>query len=365
MDAASQLGHAPGHGAASDGQTGRHRRRRALGAGVSLVVIGALLAVALSTINLHALGHALASVQLGWVLVALALMAAAFIARGEAWFVGVRAALPGAAVSRLAVTRALLIGMATSSVTPGRVGEVLRAWVLARRLGSTGDYLALVAGTLVVQTLLNVTALTILSVIAVAGGTGSHSVLAISAGSVLLPIGLVGLLLVAPAALARASRSGSVPLRRLVDWLAAQTARARIGLTVLRRPGRFAHAALAQLTAWGLQLGVCYTTLLAVNLHPHAPVAAAAAVLVAVNITAIIPVTPSNIAVFQAACIAVLAGFGVNAEQALAYGLILQGVEIAVALSMGGPSLIREGLAWHHARPRPDPAPASPVSAGS
>lgn len=364
MGAASQLGQAPGHGAASEAQAPRHRRRRALGAGVSLVVIGALLAVALSTIDLRTLGHALASVQVGWVLVALALMAAAFIGRGEAWFVGVRTALPGATVGRLAVTRALLIGMATSSVTPGRVGEVLRAWVLARRLGSTGDYLALVAGTLVVQTLLNVIALAILSVIAVTGATGSHSVLAISAGSILLPIGLVGLLMVAPAVLARLDRSRSVPLRRAIDWLASQTARARRGLTVLRRPGRTAHATAAQLTAWGLQLGVCYTTLLAVNLHPRAPVAAAAAVLVAVNVTAIIPVTPSNIAVFQAACIAVLAGFGVNAEQALAYGLVLQGVEIAVALSMGGPSLIREGLAWHHARPRPDPAPAPSVSAG-
>lgn len=372
MGAASQLGQAPGDGAALDapererqrpgGQV--HRRRRMLGVAVSLIVIGGLLAVALSTIDLHALGHVLGSVRIGWVLAGLAAMAAAFLARGEAWFVGVRAAVSDAAVGRLAVTRALLIGMATSSVTPGRVGEVLRAWVLARRLGSSGDYLALVAGTLVVQTLLNVGALAILSVIAVTGATGSHNALAISAGSIIVPIGAVALLMVAPAMLARAARSGFGSLRRAIDWLARQTARARQGLSVLRRPGTIAHAATAQLTAWALQLTACYTTLLAVNLHPRAPVAAAAAVLVAVNVTAIIPVTPSNIAVFQAACVAVLAGFGVGAEQALAYGLILQGIEIAVALSMGGPSLIREGLAWHHARPRPEPA-TSPVSAGT
>ena len=256
-------------------------------------------------------------------------------------------------------------GVATIVVL-GLIGIALWLWMAWANRGGRNwaRIVATVLFGLNTLALLNVIALAILSVIAVTGATGSHSVLAISAGSILLPIGLVGLLMVAPAVLARLDRSRSVPLRRAIDWLASQTARARRGLTVLRRPGRTAHATAAQLTAWGLQLGVCYTTLLAVNLHPRAPVAAAAAVLVAVNVTAIIPVTPSNIAVFQAACIAVLAGFGVNAEQALAYGLVLQGVEIAVALSMGGPSLIREGLAWHHARPRPDPAPAPSVSAG-
>jgi hypothetical protein len=37
----------------------------------------------------------------------------------------------------------------------------------------------------------------------------------------------------------------------------------------------------------------------------------AAAILVAVNVTAVVPVTPSNVGLFQAACVAVLAAFGV------------------------------------------------------
>ena len=73
---------------------------------------------------------------------------------------------------------------------------------------------------------------------------------------------------------------------------------------------------------------------------------AAAAVLFAVNVTAALPATPSNIGVFQAACVAVLHAYGINHTDALAYGIILQAVEIATALAMGMPALVREGMTW-------------------
>jgi hypothetical protein len=43
----------------------------------------------------------------------------------------------------------------------------------------------------------------------------------------------------------------------------------------------------------------------ALHLQRTAGLAGAAAVLVAVNVTAVVPVTPSNIGVFQAACVAI------------------------------------------------------------
>jgi phosphatidylinositol alpha-mannosyltransferase len=92
--------------------------------------------------------------------------------------------------------------------------------------------------------------------------------------------------------------------------------------------------------------------MLALRLPGHANLAAAAAVLLAVNLTAIVPLTPSNVGVFQAACIAVLHPFGVDASQALAYGLVLQAVEIVDALLLGGPALVREGLGWGELRHR-------------
>ena len=65
------------------------------------------------------------------------------------------------------------------------------------------------------------------------------------------------------------------------------------------------------------------------------------------------PATPSNIGVFQLAVISVLTtGFGVGAADALAYGVILQAVEIATAVALGLPALVREGLTWSDMRLR-------------
>jgi phosphatidylinositol alpha-mannosyltransferase len=93
--------------------------------------------------------------------------------------------------------------------------------------------------------------------------------------------------------------------------------------------------------------------LVALGLDDVAGLGAAAAVLFAVNVTAALPLTPSNLGVFQAACVAVLAGaYHVNAADALGYGIILQAVEIATAVVMGMPALLKEGLSWRDVRMR-------------
>jgi len=126
----------------------------------------------------------------------------------------------------------------------------------------------------------------------------------------------------------------------------------RDGLTVFRRPRLGALAAFAQLSAWAVQWLSCYVLLVALGLDESAGIGAAAAVLFAVNVTAVLPATPSNVGVFQAACVAVLAAYGVGYADALAYGIILQSVEIATAIVMGAPALVKEGLSWREVRLR-------------
>jgi phosphatidylinositol alpha-mannosyltransferase len=59
------------------------------------------------------------------------------------------------------------------------------------------------------------------------------------------------------------------------------------------------------------------------------------------------------VGVFQAACVAVLAGaYHVSTPEAIAYGIVLQGVEVAAALIMGLPALLNEGLSWRDVRLR-------------
>ena len=138
----------------------------------------------------------------------------------------------------------------------------------------------------------------------------------------------------------------------------------RTGLVVFRRPRLGITATAAQLGAWALQLVACYILLVALGLDGPTDLGAAAAVLFAVNVTAVLPVTPSNLGVFQAACVAVLTGaYGIPAAQALGYGIILQAVEIATAVVMGAPALVKEGVSWREVRLRA--LHTSPVSLGA
>jgi phosphatidylinositol alpha-mannosyltransferase len=129
--------------------------------------------------------------------------------------------------------------------------------------------------------------------------------------------------------------------------------RVRHGLRVFRNPKLGTLAVSTQLLAWGIQWMSCYVLLIALGLDQRAGIGAAAAVLFAVNVTAVLPATPSNLGVFQAACVAVLTGaYGVGAADALGYGIILQCVEIATAVVMGAPALVKEGVSWREVRLR-------------
>ena len=140
----------------------------------------------------------------------------------------------------------------------------------------------------------------------------------------------------------RLARAGAAMHRALLQ--------VRAGLAVFRNPRRGALAAAAQLGAWAIQLAACWALLAALGLDERR-IGAAAAVLFAVNVTAVVPATPSNIGVFQLAVISVLhTGFGIGTADALAYGIILQAVEIATAVALGLPSLVREGLTWSDLR---------------
>src|SRR6201999_3020705 len=166
----------------------------------------------------------------------------------------------------------------------------------------------------------------------------------------------------------RHGAAGSRSARVSAALLSARRAmtRVRAGLLVFRKPKLGAIATLAQLGAWALQWLSCYVLLVALGLNHQAGLAAAAAVLFAVNITAVVPATPANLGVFQAACATVLhAGWHVGIGTGVAYGVILQAVEVVTALLMGAPALLKEGMSWREVRLRamnaaPVKLPANP-----
>jgi len=256
------------------------------------------------------------------------------------------------------------IGVLMSATLPARLGEPSRALIVSRRLGRARERLPVVLGTLVSQTLLNVLALVILGVvmfITIGLFAGRQQALIWYA---LAPFAVLVAVLVAPALLRSGLPSRSARVARWLVQARNATALVRRGLIVFRRPRLGAAATAAQLGAWALQWVACYVLLVALNLDGAADLGAAAAVLFAVNVTAVLPVTPSNLGVFQAACVAVLTGaYGIHAAQALGYGIILQAVEIATAIVMGAPALLKEGVSWREVRLRA--LHTAPVSLGA
>jgi phosphatidylinositol alpha-mannosyltransferase len=279
-------------------------------------------------------------------------MCASMIVRGVAWHAILRAALPNARLRRTDALQGTFIGVLMSATLPARLGEPTRAMILARRTGRPRETFPVVLGTLVSQTLLNIVALIVLGITmfsTVHYFDGRHAALFVVAA---VPIVVLAAVLLAPALL-RGDGGASRRASALIRQARGAAVQVRAGLAVFRSPRLGTQATLAQLLAWGVQWMACYVLLVAFGLDARAGVGAAAAVLFAVNVTAVLPATPSNLGVFQAACVAVLHGaYGVSSADALGYGIILQAVEIATAVVMGAPALLREGTSWKEVRLR-------------
>jgi phosphatidylinositol alpha-mannosyltransferase len=290
--------------------------------------------------------------DLTWVLVATGLMGASLLLRAISWLQISRSALPDTPLRRRDVTSATMIGVLMSATLPARLGEPARAMVLARRTGRMRETFPVLLGTLVSQSVLNVVALVILGAVII-GATdlfhaSSERLFLISTAPLVLLLAVISTPLLV-------KQNGSGRIARVIGAIRTALLRVRSGLVVFRDPRRGPLAVSAQLAAWGLQLLACFALFTALGLDTNAKIGigAAAAVLFAVNVTAVIPATPSNIGIFQLATISVLTtGFHVSAPNALAYGVILQAVEIATAVGLGLPALVSEGVTWQDMRLR-------------
>jgi phosphatidylinositol alpha-mannosyltransferase len=332
------------------GPGGGWRAARRIGLGIAGLLGIGLTALAARRIGVDQVAENVIRSDLTWVLIACALMVASLFARAASWVAIARAALPGRSVRRRDVTSATMIGVLMSATLPARLGEPARAMVLARRVGRMRETFAVLIGTLVSQTALNIVALAGLGAIIVSTTdlfqSSTQKLFLVSMAPLLL---LVAVLL-APSVV-RANGEGRVA--RAIAAIRRALQQVRTGTRVFRDPRRGSFAAGAQLFAWGLQLLACWALFAALGLDHQVGIGAAAAVLFAVNVTAVVPATPSNIGIFQLAVISVLtAGFQVPAADALAYGVILQAVEIATAVALGLPALVREGVTWSDMRLR-------------
>ncbi len=345
---------------------GRERRVRTLRrAGLALTSLaGATLAgLALQRVGVARVAASLLASKPGLIVAALGLMCAAMLTRAISWHAILTAAPTWRRARRRDAMQGTFIGVLMSATLPARLGESSRALIVARRLGRARETLPIVLGTMISQALLNLLVLVALGVVALSSvqvldGHDRALLLVALAPLVALVVTRLVPILVSPAT---ASRARNVQMLR--EGLRRALARLRDGLRLFRQPRHAAAATLVQLAAWALQWLSCWLLLIAFGLDVHAAPQAAAAVLFAVNVTAILPATPGNVGVFQAACVAVLSGaYHVSTPDAIAYGIVLQLIELVTALLMGLPALLNEGLSWREVRLRT--LHAAPVTLG-
>ncbi len=329
------------------------------------VAVTALAVIALQKIGIGSIIAAVVQSSPSFVLLGLAAMCGAMVLRAVSWHAILRAALPRLRLRLTDVMQGTFIGVLMSSTLPARLGEPSRAVIVARRTGRPRDALPAVLGTLVSQTLLNIVALTVMGAVMFSSVdlfNGHQNALLVTAFA---PLAALLIVLVGPTML-----QGTGRRHALMAQVRGAVARARVGLSVFSRPRLGAAAIAAQLAAWGVQCLACYILLIALGLGHQAGFGAAAAIVFAVNITAVLPATPANLGVFQAACAVVLhGGWHVGIPAAVAYGVILQAVEVSTAVLMGMPALLREGMSWREVRLRamhatPVKLPARPAAGG-
>ncbi len=301
------------------------------------VALAALAVLVWRAPDLGVVGDAFALVDWGWVAVAIVANLASIAVRSVAWRIVVDQALPAPAPRHRAVFAAFSIGLLGNAALPGRVGEVARVLVLARHVRRRTGAWATLIGTVLAHRLLDVVvavALVVYVVYAARIPDWARPALAIVLG-IGVGVLIAGLLLARREN--RLALEGLGPVRRVLRL-------ARQGLTVLKRPNPAILALVFQILGWAAQVGAVAATLRAFEIE--APVAAAALVLVVMNLVMVFPLWPGNVGVVQAAIALSLLAYGVGYARGFAFGIGLQAIEAGVGVALGLVFLAREGFSF-------------------
>jgi len=290
--------------------------------------------------------HAFDLVNWAWIALAAWLNLFSVLTRALAWQLTIDQALDPPRPPFNRTFSAFSVGLLGNAVLPGRIGELARVAVLRRRLPHGRGTSAALVGTVFTHRLFDVVPAVLLTAYVFATAKIPHW-----AATSLLIVAGIGVALLTAATLSarrrhRPSLENADPFRHLLGM-------ARQGLSVLKAPAPAAGAILLQCLGWTLQLFAVYVAMRAFDIH--APLPAAALVLLLMNVATIFPLWPGNIGLVQAAVALPLVRYGVPYSTGFAYGLVLQAVEMAVGVGVGLVFLAREGLSLGTLRRLPAP----------
>ena len=302
-----------------------------------LLAIGLLILYGLiRTVHPAEVASAIRGASIGWIVLAELFYVAFILVRGWRWLVILRASAPR--VSFADATAVTGIGFAVNSVSPFKLGELLRIGAIAPRAGiGVGE----AGATVVVERVLDVLALLVIAVGAAAiSGAGSNSfglwsgVVAIAAVSVV--IGVIAYLMV----------TYPKPTLTVIDRIATHLP-SRVGVFVdrfaesvlkgfasLRSPGRLAIAGLLSIVLW-----LCIVSGLIAYFRALSPQLALSTLVLACTIFIIsqaISITPGSVGTYEGFFLLVLSTFGARPAALVAAVAVLSHVGNIAALLLSG-----------------------------
>ncbi len=294
--------------------------RKAL-AYLPFVALIAASAYALRSFDWLALQRATASADLSLLLFVSLLNAPHIFLKSERWRVLLR---PFAQLPSLRLFHYLLVAYASSTVLPGRAGELVRLYLLRRR-----HHVPVTAsvGVVAVEKLFEVI-------------------------GILLVLAPLPFLVTLPPWMTRALQILAIGTTAAIVVLLVASRRPNLqnaflrdfadGLACIRSPGALLAVTGLSILTWVLDATKVWIVLYA--LHIDVPWVAPFVILLTLNLAIVIPSTPGNLGTFEAGAVAGLLVFGVSQELALAFALIHHVTQVVPVLLAGlsGFSLIDE-----------------------
>ncbi len=311
---------------------------------VGLAISAIALAIVLGSMDMAAATRLILGAHVSFVVLALGLLVVQLVVRAERW----RILLPRRSDARPVRMRvaipALLAGYLGNAVLPARLGEPIRAAIVARR--ERLDFLECFGATVTERVADTATLAVVVFVAAVSLGT-TISILAIT--GVAAAAGLVILGLLVTVGLTRVTLTVTRTLHAWassprVDAIADRVVVFAEGVDRGRAPRRLLAVAGLSCLCWGLDALVFWLVAQALDVQMSVP----AAVLIAgmtVLVTAI-PAAPGYVGTYELAATSTATALGVPGAEALAVAVlahILTTVPLALA---GGLALAISGAHW-------------------
>lgn len=255
----------------------------------------------------------LASVDVRWLLAALAVQALAYFLNSWRW----RGLLNRQPVVPLRhAFGSLVLGQWANMLLPVRAGDLLRGWLLNRL---DGVPTATAIASVFVDKLFDIVALLLmLAYVATLAETDPIT------RTIVEVLAVVTVPLVLASFAFAWSRGGWDAIARLfpnsaVAWATRVFERAHLSFSAFRTPSLFALATVQSMALWAANLGT--VVLLFQAFQFELPWQAAVAVLVLTNLAFLVPAAPAGIGVYQYAAVLALSGWPVAPNAALAFAI--------------------------------------------